>query len=335
MPVQTNPTDIARETLKLLAARRVAPTPENFTRLYHEIAGIQPDDAAEERIVQTVRQAADAYPGLSGLSRVARALEEGDYSQFSAALVGLAGGRETALRPNWGLLLRDLLRQLEMRQTGVSLARKREGLERVLVGFSNDASLFDKLEALVRTWAETQDPSVVQIDTAGAGVPSVPAPTRAPAVAEAELVRQLRDLLAQTLDYGLAARLGRFPDLAADARKLAANAREADSTEAWAKYTAQLRQFFFRLDALLRLLGLMLQNIGELVDQDQWVSGQLEVMREVIKEPLSTDKINEAERRFKDLIYKQGMLKHSLTEAKSSLKRLIAMFLQRLAELTA
>ena len=39
MAVLTNPTDLARETLKLLASRRIAPTPENFTRLYHEIAG--------------------------------------------------------------------------------------------------------------------------------------------------------------------------------------------------------------------------------------------------------------------------------------------------------
>ena len=44
MPPLTNPTDIARETLKLLAARRVAPTPQNYQKIYHEIAGTAPEN---------------------------------------------------------------------------------------------------------------------------------------------------------------------------------------------------------------------------------------------------------------------------------------------------
>lgn len=345
MAVLTNPTDLARETLKLLASRRIAPTPENFTRLYHEIAGTRAaTESADERIAQVVRQACDAYPALNGLARVARTLEERDYIQFSAALVALAGGREAAVRHNWGLLLRDILRQLEMRQTGVTLSRKREGLERLLIGFSNDSQLFDKLEALLKTWSEIQESTsgAPEVVSNGDGIAGVPA---RPASAEAETIRQLRELLAQTLDFGLAARLTRFPDLAMEARRLAQSAREATSAEALPKYATQLRQFFFRLevrgeydadllDALLRLLSLLLQNIGQLVDEDKWLTGQVEIMREVIREPLTTDKINEAERRFKDVIYKQSMLKHSLIEAKDSLKRLVGVFVQRLSELT-
>ena len=47
MPALTNPTDIARETLRLLATRRVAPTPENYQRIYNELAGL-PEDARKE-----------------------------------------------------------------------------------------------------------------------------------------------------------------------------------------------------------------------------------------------------------------------------------------------
>ena len=88
MAVLTNPTDLARETLKLLAARRIAPTPENFTRYYHEIAGTQPVEAAAptggtgDRLVRAIFEAAIANPGAAGLQQLGRALEQQDVSQF-------------------------------------------------------------------------------------------------------------------------------------------------------------------------------------------------------------------------------------------------------------
>ncbi|UUZ53026.1 hypothetical protein LP419_28970 [Massilia sp. H-1] len=36
-----NPADIAREAFKRLAIRRIAPTPQNYTIIYNEIAGIE------------------------------------------------------------------------------------------------------------------------------------------------------------------------------------------------------------------------------------------------------------------------------------------------------
>ena len=39
MTTPQNPFEIARETLRLLAARRTAPTPDNYLTIYHEIAG--------------------------------------------------------------------------------------------------------------------------------------------------------------------------------------------------------------------------------------------------------------------------------------------------------
>ena len=39
----SNPSEIAREALRLLAVRRLAPSPENYRALYHEIAGTASD----------------------------------------------------------------------------------------------------------------------------------------------------------------------------------------------------------------------------------------------------------------------------------------------------
>ena len=351
MAVLTNPTDLARETLKLLAARRIAPTPENFTRYYHEIAGTRPAEAAApaggtgDRLVRAIFEAAIANPGAAGLQQLGRALEQQDVSQFSTALVALASGQQAGARTEWGGLLRELVRQLELRQTGASLTRKREGLERVLINFGSDPQLFEKLQALVRTWAETTDTGGGRIEVAPADAAADNGPLAALSV-QSDNVRQLKDLLAMALELGLAARLERFPDLADEARLLAQSAREPRNGEMWPKFSAQLRQFFFKvevrgesdaelLDALLRLLGLLVNNIAELVEDDQWLLGQIEVIREVINHPMTTDRIEEAERRFKEVIYKQSMLKHSLREAKGTLKNLIGVFVTRLSEMTA
>lgn len=355
MAVLTNPTDLARETLKLLAARRIAPTPENFAQLYHEIAGTRPSrEAPEDRAAQVIRQAADAYPAVTALQRLARTFEEQDYTQFSASLVSLAGGKESGVRHEWGLLLKDLLRHLDARQSATGHARKREALERVLINFSSNAQLFDKLEALAKSWSETSESGTTpQVDVArvtlATGEFRSALDGNAPSVSMSGAVgsvRQLKDLLAQTLEIGLAARLERFPSLAEEAHKLAHIAREGNGPDVWGKFSVLLRQFFFRLevrgeadaellDGMLRLVGFLLNNIEELVDDDQWLAGQLKVVREVIQEPLTTDKINEAERRFREVIYKQSTLKHSLEEAKGSLKTLIATFVERLQEVSA
>ncbi len=39
---EKNPSETARHALKLLASRRLLPTPDNFASIYHEIAGSKP-----------------------------------------------------------------------------------------------------------------------------------------------------------------------------------------------------------------------------------------------------------------------------------------------------
>jgi diguanylate cyclase len=345
MAVLTNPTDLARETLKLLATRRIAPTPENYQRYYHEIAGTAaPRDGGDQRLGERLREAAGANPASVPLTRLARLLDEGDLAAFTAHLVAVASGREAGSRQDWGALLRELLRALEARQTGGSLARKKEGLERVLIHFGSDPQLFDKLQGLMRSWSEVPEATatVVELDPEAAAPVAV---STAAAPAPADSTRQIKELLAVTLEMGLAARLERFPLLADEARVLAHSARDARGVDSWTRLAAQLRQFFFKievrgetdaelLDSLLQLLGLLVNNIAELVEDDKWLSGQVAVIREVINEPLTTERIAEAERRFKEVVYKQSMLKHSLREAQQTLKNLIGLFVSRLSELT-
>ena len=45
MATPSNPSEIARETLKSLAARKLAPTPDNYAQAYQEISGTTPAGA--------------------------------------------------------------------------------------------------------------------------------------------------------------------------------------------------------------------------------------------------------------------------------------------------
>jgi diguanylate cyclase len=207
------------------------------------------------------------------------------------------------------------------------------------------------LQSLVRSWAENSEPAGTEkirepelIAAAEARVPE-PAPIST-LLPQPENIRQLKDLFAQALELGVAARLEQSPGLADEARALAQQCRIARGADAVGKLATQVKQFWYRLEMngendaellnlLRRLLGLLVNNISELVDDDQWVSGQLAVISDVINQPLSSGSIQLAERSFKQVVYKQSMLKHGLREAKATFKNLITVFVERLSEMTS
>ncbi len=94
MPEPSSPSEIARETLRRLAMRRIQPTPENFRELYHEIAGIAAEDPFPER---QLKQIAAALPRATpDQLRIARQFEAGltGWSDFRQQLIASLGTKE-------------------------------------------------------------------------------------------------------------------------------------------------------------------------------------------------------------------------------------------------
>ena len=154
-----------------------------------------------------------------------------------------------------------------------------------------------------------------------------------------------RDLLAQTLEFAVVTQLAHAPDLADEAGRLAQATRAAESKDALTKLHTALKQFWYRLEVrggvnfelhqgLLRLLRLLIDNTHELLGEDQWLRGQVALLQQIVARPLDLDAIDEAEKRLKEVIYKQGTLRNSLQEAKDALKRLITSFIDRLGGLS-
>jgi diguanylate cyclase len=85
---------------------------------------------------------------------------------------------------------------------------------------------------------------------------------------------------------------------------------------------------------LKRLMGLLFLNIGELVGDEDWLSGQLAAMQNLMAGELHAEVLLEAERGLRDLAYKQGVLKGGLEEARSRLKNLVSTFIDRVGEMS-
>ncbi len=86
------PSDIARETLKQLAARRLPPTPDHYLALYDEIAGSRsPQPFPEGPLHQILRVLPGQTPAQKRLlGQFERAVNNKDWSALQSVLVGYA-----------------------------------------------------------------------------------------------------------------------------------------------------------------------------------------------------------------------------------------------------
>ncbi len=360
MPALTNPSEIAREAFRLLASRRMSPSPENYRALYHEIAGTSAGTAAPfpERELKALLSALpkDEPAQQRLLKRFEQAFKGKTWDELKRGLGELFAqlGKEQDLP--WGELFAGFLRQWESKQAGLTVARKREAFERVLANAAgNSELLFTRLQGLVRSWSLNapmdDEMSLVEEEKAAANTPGKASPMdgRAPAKAQessaqaAALSAELSEIFAHSLEVLIPSLLQDEPELVADAKALAHKIRTATSRAAMDGLQASIKRFSFRLEllaedrvelraGLLNLLQLLIENVGELVVEDRWLSGQIEIVRDIVAGPLSIRSISDAETRLKEVIYKQSQLKHSLNEARESLKQMLAGFVDHLAE---
>lgn len=354
MPSPSNPSEIARETLRQLAARRMAPSPENYHKIYHEIAGtagegMEPFPERELRAIQAALPR-ETFAQQKIARRFDQAVNGRDWALLRESVADLVRqlGEERDLP--WGGLFVEFLRQWEGRQAGLTAARKRDAVERVLSSAAgNSELLFGRLQGLVKSWsssapADEEIPLVGdEADALGGSVPAVGnvIPDLEQRIGESSA--ELRDLFAYTFEVLIATHLGDEPQLAADARVLAHKARNATTRQALSGLQAGIKNLAFRLEiltgdraelrtGLLNLLQLLLENVGELVVEDRWLVGQIAVVRDIFSGPINLRSIGDAELRLKEVIFKQSQLKHSLNEARESLKQMLAVFVDHLAE---
>ncbi|BBP03868.1 GGDEF domain-containing protein [Sulfuriferula plumbiphila] len=158
---------------------------------------------------------------------------------------------------------------------------------------------------------------------------------------DSQQIRLLRELLTRTLIFAVASLLAGSPELVAESESLAAAIKDAQTEAALNGAASRLKQLCFRIELksadraeqqelLLRLFRLLLDNVRDLLEEDSWLRGQIDVVQSLISGPINHHVLEDATRSLKEVIYKQGTLKNSLAEAKITVKNMVTMFIDRL-----
>lgn len=280
------PADIAREAFRLLAKRRIMPTPDAYRNAYEEIAGIARTSDAEAVLAEFASSFA------SEQNRLGR-----NFARLNGRFRQAAESRDWEA---YGRCLRDLLKECQA--------------------------------------------AAAQPVPAPSPLPSFPAPaTQASADPQPAL---LRDLLYRLLSLAIPSLLRDAPDLGQESDMLGKAIKQAGTNAALGEAISRLKQLCFKIelksddmaqqyDLLLRLFRLLLENAGELVEDDAWVRGQLASVQDLLSGPISQAALNDAARNLKEVIYKQGILKQSLAEARDAVKKMMMTFIDRMGSIAA
>jgi diguanylate cyclase len=282
--------EVARETLKQLTVRKLAPTPLNYQRIYCELAGlpIEPPFPAER-----LRDIAQALPTKTPGQQKQRGLLESSINKL-----------------NWD---------------GVKTALMAYG------GFTPSGNT---------NFSPFPDSSPAPL----AREPLVREPFLAPgSVTAPALTTEFFGQIARLIEYVMPA-LGsdddRFQEQTNSLVKALRNP-ESDAValkQLIANYGHRMSfvaedQAEIRL-VLLKLLHLIIKNIGELSSDDSWLKGQVDALMTVCVPPITLRRLDEVEVRLKDVIHKQTEAKSRIVLAQKDMREMLAAFIDRLASMT-
>lgn len=365
MKQQLSPLELARQTLMQLSKSQSPPTPDNYHRVYDEIAGVKSVDSStllNKTFDKVLVELGKEQPKFQAIAqKIATLVNKHDAvnleNQLRNLLPTTANGADGV---NWGTLIRYLLKQLDANHSGITLSRKKEGLSRVITNFSSDPiQLGQKIQALATSWGEGQEVSLSaenipdeisqQSSPAIASAPSalVPKNPAQPEVDDNQLKLAIswRDLLVRTISLVVLPQFAGIPAAASRIEALIIRAQSSNTLEEVNALSETLKSTLLRAEmqtdsqhrmqeALVQMLRLLVTSMGELTVEDKWLHGQIAIVQDIIDKPLNLDSVYNAESSLKELIFKQSNIKPGLLAAKETLKGMMSSFISGLADIT-
>ncbi len=358
MEQKNTPIETARQTLMQLMQRKLPPTPDHFRSVYDEIMGVKSVDKSVElakALEKVLIEAGKKKPKyIAAAQAITPLIEKGDWSKLEEQLRKLfpTGAGDVEIGDvNWSVLIRNLLKQLEVSHKGVTLSRKKEGLSKVLTNFANDSDvLAQKIQALISSWGLSATSDAVNTsaiaDEVAAQMPLVDvAQSSVASIVSVRASTQWREMLLKTFELVVIPHMQAVSESQKKAVSLLNAMQQVDGEQALTKCANDLKPILLALEmqrdhqermheSLLQLLRLLVTSMGELVSEDQWFQAQTMVLSDIISKPLNINTLYDAESSLKALTYKQSQLKPALTEAKDTLKKMVTTFVDRLVEMT-
>jgi diguanylate cyclase len=361
---EANATQLAKLALRRLAQSKQEPTPENYARAYAAEAGSEPPEpalgeraqAALLRVVQLgVGDATERQQLLQALQQARWA----DLQRHAERLLSSDG--PAAQGEALALGIDQLVRGLERGGKLWTLARKKDGLARVLAANKGDsARLARRLRQLVGSWDSDAEagveargesdggtPSGFFSDTEAIADPLISSQEPAHAVGEAA---QHWPLVAADLHETVQAAL-RPPNGDANADRVALlaqqlrdelrsaqnNAADTEHAEAISSLCEQARRLLAHRHYLLNQLGGLCEELShslvELSEDDSWAQGQAAVMHDALAQGLNPLAVRGVQERLAHTRTRQRVLRQERHAARDSLKSLVESLLLELGQL--
>ena len=369
-PTKQNPADIARETFKQLSILRIQPTPDAYQKLYNEISGVvdkntQNTEELEAILLSlavTVSQEKGKEFHQIG-ARLTSAAQQKNWNEYhlglnefiqkivaqlkltssqnneaantarpaAAAAAPIPDSKQTALLKD--LLTRTLNLALpSLLSTAPELSQESEVLAHLLKQAVSDIE-FTELGSRLKNLC-------FKIEHLPGVSPAAAISTMA--LTDDPMVGMLSKLLSQTLGMAVSALIHNEPQLLEMSDKLAAEVKVATSLAEFQRIEPRLKDLCYKISLksedsneqqqlLLSLFQLLLENVSSLLDDDNWLHGQILVVQALITGDIDHRALLEATKSLKDVIYKQSVLKDSIAQNKVSVKQLMDLFVDRLS----
>lgn len=364
MKNMTIPADIARQTLIQLAKNSLPPTPENYAATYKEIAGSKAIDApsVNKTLQKVLVDASNKNPQFIDIENsINKAVKKQDWPALEAQFQKLFIENmkdSSSSEVNWPTLIRTLLKQLETSHKGITLSRKKEGLNRVLTNFAKDpAVLAEKVQSLMRSWGDISVSSDITTSGDHAGVNNQLEIQNEPVVtdkANSVVINstqsnaafiQMRDMMIRTLDLAIIPLLKDSPDSHNNAQLLRQQLSSKAADDVFTKNTNDLRGVLLAVEtvledkqnisqALVELLSLLAQSMTELITDNQWFKVNIDIVNDVLSKSINLTSLQNAESSLKELIHKQSNLKPAVLDAQELLKQMATTFIARLVDIS-
>ena len=358
------PAQIAKEALRRLAQSHQEPTPENYARAYaiesgHEAsAGALPERAQAllSKLVSLGVSGTQARLDLQTSVREGRWDEALRQVEKFQQKEGPGAQAETLSR-----LLERLVRGLERGGRAWTLARKKDGIARVLESNRTDMQrLLSRLTQLVSSWdSDVSGASVSGVEESG-GTPSqfftdddfvgsrygeethsAPMPLMDAAPEKASHWPAIETSLHGTVQHALTNPIGHGEELIAELDAAQAELlRQGATPERAAQMQALCLRARHMLDHRQHLFGELGQlcrelsaSIVELAEDDSWARGQAEVMNDTLTQGLSGRGVRSVSEMLLGTRIRQKALRDERGKARDALKSLIQRMLAELGEL--
>lgn len=341
---ELTPAQIAKAALRRLALARQEPTPENYAQAWAEESGhgrAQASLPAQAKPLME-RMAARLVEAAEARDELLKHLLQGDWNEASRVLER-AGETSAHQAQALAQVIDRMAKGLERGGKQWTLARKKDSLQRVLDANRSDVQrLTHRLRQLVHSWDDGDMPVEPVADSAE-HAPIAQMPEAAPSTAAAvptswpQVLHPLQHTVRLALPSDQPRAVALADELAALADQIAQHGATAPLARAVAEVCDKAGRLLSHRHHLLDQVHLLSQelagSLAELAEDDSWVQGQLNSLRQRLDERPNARAVQSASSLLAEARLRQRDVRQERNSARLALKELIRRMLHELGEL--